>query len=258
MNSLEGKTAVVTGSSTGIGRAIALRLASAGANVVVSACTSQSDAENVAKEIRASGQEATVELVDLADQKATDDFVERAWSWRAGVDVWVNNAGVDVLTGKLAEDSFETKLQRLWEVDVVGTMRCSRDVGSRMKAVGRGAIINIGWDQADVGMEGDSGEMFGTIKGAVMAFSKSLAKSLAPEVRVNCVAPGWIRTDWGDEASGYWQARAVGESLRARWGTPQDIAAAVHFLASEEADFINGQIVPVNGGFRTAAERPES
>ena len=199
-----------------------------------------------------------VELVNLADQKATDDFVERAWSWRAGVDVWVNNAGVDVLTGKLAEASFETKLQRLWEVDVVGAMRCSRDVGSRMKAVGRGAIINIGWDQADVGMEGDSGEMFGTIKGAVMAFSKSLAKSLAPDVRVNCVAPGWIRTDWATKH------RVTGR--HARWASRYELVGGLRrtsprrciFSRSEEADFINGQIVPVNGGFRTAAERPES
>jgi 3-oxoacyl-[acyl-carrier protein] reductase len=88
-----------------------------------------------------------------------------------------------------------------------------------------------------------------------MAFTKSLAKSLAPEVRVNCVAPGWIKTAWGEEASEYWQQRAVAESLRNRWGTPEDIAAAVSFLASPEADFINGQIVPVNGGFRNSPPR---
>lgn len=88
-----------------------------------------------------------------------------------------------------------------------------------------------------------------------MSFTKSLAKSLAPEVRVNCVAPGWIKTEWGVDASAYWQGRAVDESLRARWGTPEDIAEAVCFLASPSADFVNGQIVPVNGGFRNSSQK---
>jgi 3-oxoacyl-[acyl-carrier protein] reductase len=100
-------------------------------------------------------------------------------------------------------------------------------------------------------MEGDSGELFATIKGAVMAFTKSLAKSLAPHVRVNCIAPGWIKTAWGDQASGPWQDRAVRECLLERWGEPRDIAEAIQWLISPGAGFITGQIVNVNGGFRT-------
>ena len=119
-----------------------------------------------------------------------------------------------------------------------------------MKARGSGAIINIGWDQAETGMAGDSGELFGATKGAVMAFSKSLARSLAPEVRVNCVAPGWIKTEWGTGASQYWQERARNESLLARWGTPEDVAATVRFLASPAASFITAHTIPVNGGLR--------
>lgn len=121
-----------------------------------------------------------------------------------------------------------------------------------MRERGRGTIINVGWDQAEQGMAGDSGELFAAVKGAVMAFSRSLATSLAPQVRVNCVAPGWIKTKWGDGASDAWQERAVGESLLARWGTPEDVAAVVRFLVSPEASFVNGQIIPVNGGFRHA------
>jgi 3-oxoacyl-[acyl-carrier protein] reductase len=100
-------------------------------------------------------------------------------------------------------------------------------------------------------MAGDSGEMFAATKGAVMAFTRSLAKSLAPEVRVNCVAPGWIKTAWGDDASEYWQNRAVKESLLARWGTPDDVARAVRFLVSPDAAFITGEVVRVSGGLRT-------
>lgn len=86
-----------------------------------------------------------------------------------------------------------------------------------------------------------------------MAFSRSLGQSLAPQVRVNCVAPGWIRTAWGDGASQEWQERAKSESLVQRWGTPEDVAQAILYLASPAASFITGQVLPVNGGFRYGA-----
>jgi 3-oxoacyl-[acyl-carrier protein] reductase len=92
--------------------------------------------------------------------------------------------------------------------------------------------------------------MFAAIKGAVMAFTRSLAQSLAPEVRVNCLAPGWIRTAWAEKASDYWQNRAKRQALRNRWGTPEDVARTAAFLASPAADFITGQVIPINGGFR--------
>ena len=99
-----------------------------------------------------------------------------------------------------------------------------------MKAQGRGSIVTMGWDQAETGMEGDSGELFAATKGAVLAFTRSLALSLAPEVRVNAVAPGWIKTAWGESASGAWQDRVLRETPLARWGTPEDVAEAARFL----------------------------
>jgi 3-oxoacyl-[acyl-carrier protein] reductase len=115
---------------------------------------------------------------------------------------------------------------------------------------GQLSILNMGWDQADQGMAGDSGLLFGATKGAIMAATKSLAQSLAPEVRVNCVAPGWIRTAWGESASEAWQVRATKESLMGRWGTADDVAELAVFLSSGAASFISGQVIPVNGGFR--------
>lgn len=170
-----------------------------------------------------------------------------AWQWRE-IDIWINNAGMDVLTGNAAYWSFDEKLEALWKVDVLATIRLSRAAGERMSKRGRGVILNIGWDQADTGMAGESGQMFAATKGAIMAATKSLAKSLAPEVRVNCVAPGWIRTDWGHQASDVWQQIAVGDSLMERWGEPEDIARAAKFLVSPGADFVNGQVIAVNGG----------
>jgi 3-oxoacyl-[acyl-carrier protein] reductase len=166
------------------------------------------------------------------------------------LDIWINNAGGDVLTGNAAEWPFDEKLAYLWYVDVFAMMRLSRLVGHRMTQRGKGVIINMGWDQAECGMAGDAGQLFGTVKGAVMAFSRSLAKSLAPRVRVNCLAPGWIKTGWGENASEYWQQRAANESRLGRWGTPEDVARAACFLASPAAAFLTGVTLPVDGGLR--------
>jgi 3-oxoacyl-[acyl-carrier protein] reductase len=160
----------------------------------------------------------------------------------------VNNAGADVLTSAESALSVDDKLDLLLGVDVAGTVRLSRGVGQRMKRRGRGVIVNIGWDQAETGMEGDAGQIFAAAKGAVAAFTRSLAKSLAPEARAVCVAPGWIKTAWGDRASEYWQQRAERESLAGRWGTPEDVARVVRFVVSPQSDYMNCQTIAVNGG----------
>jgi 3-oxoacyl-[acyl-carrier protein] reductase len=244
---LKGQTAVVTGSSSGIGHAIAVELAVAGANVLVHARRNRQGAEDVAIRIRSLGRDAHVELADLSDPAEQDRLVDVAWNWQP-IDIWINNAGADVLTGESANWSFEEKLEALWKVDVVASLRLSRAVGKKMCERGHGAIVNMGWDQADPGMAGDSGEFFAAVKGAVMAATRSLAKSLAPKVRVNCIAPGWIRTAWGQHASAEWQDRAQRESLLARWGESEDVARVACFLVSPAASFINCQIIPVNGG----------
>jgi len=245
---LAGLTAVVTGSSSGIGRAIALDLAAAGANCLIHGCRNLAGAEAVAAEVAARGVGSTVRLADIGEAEECQNLVESAWRWQGGVDIWVNNAGADVLTTPIAEQSYEEKLDLLLRVDVGGTFRLAREIGARMKERGRGVIVNMGWDQAETGMEGNAGQIFATAKGAVMAFTRSLAKSLAPEVRVLCVAPGWIRTAWGDQASDYWQRRAERESLVGRWGTPEDVARIVRFVASPASAYLNGQIIAVNGG----------
>lgn len=250
---LAGRAAVVTGSSSGIGQAIAVELARAGADVLVHGSRNHGGAERTVERIAHLGRRTQIVLADLASERGVGKLVDAAFAWRSDIDIWVNNAGADVLTGDAASWSFDAKLARLWQVDVLSTIQLCRLIGPRLKEqpARRAAIVNVGWDQAETGMAGDSGEMFAATKGAIMAFTKSLAKSLAPEVRVNCVAPGWIRTSWGDNASEYWQERAVNESLLARWGTPDDVARAVRFLASPDAAFITGEVVRVSGGLRT-------
>jgi 2-amino-4-hydroxy-6-hydroxymethyldihydropteridine diphosphokinase len=244
---LLGLRALVTGSTSGIGRAVALELAAGGADVLIHGRRSQA-AEEVAREARAAGVRSEVLMADLRDPEAGRRLVQAAWEAWGRLDVWVNNAGADTLTGEGAPWPFERKLQELLAVDVTATVLLSRDVGARMKAAGAGLILTVGWDQAETGMEGDSGQLFAASKAAVMAFTKSLAITLAPQVRVNCLAPGWIRTAWGEEASDYWQQRAVREAPLRRWGTPEDVAAAARWLASPAAAFITGQVIRINGG----------
>lgn len=247
---LADRTIVITGSTRGIGRAMARELARAGAAVVVHGHRSREAGESLLAELLATGTRATALWADLADPAGRQALVEQSFAWTGRVDCWINNAGVDVLTGPAARWSFAEKLSALWQLDVVATLELSRAVGRRMQAQGAGSIINVGWDQAAWGMAGDSGELFATSKGAIMAMTKSLALSLAPQVRVNCLAPGWIRTAWGESAPAEWQARARRESLAGRWGEPDDVARAARFLASPDASYLSGQVLAVNGGFR--------
>ncbi len=243
---LIGLRALVTGSSSGIGQAIALELAAGGADVIVHGRSIQK-AYEVCTTARTFGVRSDVLLADL-HTKDCDYFADYAWSAWDGIDIWVNNAGADTLTGEAAHWSFERKLEELLAVDVRATMLLSRAVGERMKAATGGVILNMGWDQAETGMAGDSGELFAATKGAIMAFSRSLALSLAPAVRVNCLAPGWIRTAWGSGASAAWQERVLRETPLQRWGTPQDVAALARWLVSPAARYVTGQVVRCNGG----------
>lgn len=245
---LAGLRAFVTGSTTGIGRAIAIELARGGADVIVHGRKSVDEATQVSTEVRALGSQAGVFMGDLADPKACNRLVENAWNLWGGLDVFIQNAGVDLLTGDAADWSFDQKWEALVAIDVTATMRLCRAIGERMKAGSSGTILTIGWDQAETGFDGESGLLFGTAKGAVMAFTRSLARNLAPQVRVNCLAPGWIKTSWGEGASESWQNRVADETPLARWGLPEDVAATARWLASPQAAFITGQIIRVNGG----------
>ncbi len=244
---LAGQTAVVLGASKGIGRCIAQELARAGARVV---CHGR-DGPLLAETVRLChlwDVEAMPLVADLLPEQAGRNVVEQAENLAGPVQIWVQNAGADILTGPGPSWSFEEKLARLWAVDARATLLACRTMAERMRARGTGSIITMGWDQADTGMEGDSGKLFGLIKGGVMSLTKALARHYAPNVRVNCVAPGWVKTSWGEKAPEGWQRRAIAETPLGRWGTPDDIARAVRFLAGPQAEWITGQILRVNGG----------
>src|SRR5262249_22690589 len=222
-------------------------LAEAGARVIIHGRRTEA-ADEGADEIEEGGGQAHVLLGDLIQLEEGRRLVGNGWGGGGPLGIWGNNAGGDNLTGGAAHRPFAHRLRELLEVDVMAALLMARDVGRRMKDHGEGVIINMGWDKAESGMEGDSAQLFAAAKGAVMAFSKSLAVALAPEVRVNCLAPGWIRTAWGEGASARWQERVRRETPLERWGTPEDVALAARWLVSPAAAFVTGQVIRVNGG----------
>ncbi len=269
-----GTHGVVTGASSGIGQAIAIALAQSGADkLLIHYRGNRRGAEQTAASAQELGCEATTIAADLSRKEDIHQLSETAFDRLGVIHTWVHNAGADVLTGSASQLDFDAKLQQLIQVDVIGTIMLAREVGKRMllqtDPSGTGALswpaqfteglalslqrptsmVFIGWDQAPAGMEGDAGQLFAPTKGAVMAYAASLAQTLAPYIRVNTVAPGWIRTSWGDSADDYWNRRAEHQSLMNRWGRPEDVAQAVLYAADPANTFLTGQTIEVNGGW---------
>jgi 3-oxoacyl-[acyl-carrier protein] reductase len=165
------------------------------------------------------------------------------------VDIWMNNAGADILPGS-GRDLTEPEMWRaVLDTDLTGTFLCSRAAGAVMAAQpGGGRIINMSWDHVAAGQAGAIATIYAAAKGGVEALSRCLARELAPTVAVNVIAPGWIRTRWGETRGPEIHQRVVGATPLGRWGTPEDVAAAAVFLASDAASFITGQTLKVNGG----------
>ena len=241
---LAGLRTVVTGASSGIGRAIAVAFAAAGARVGLGFWHSSDGAWELAGEL---GPGHPPLRADLGTPEGCTSIVHEAFAALHHVDVWVNNAGADVLTGDAGRWPGERKLQALLELDLKGTIRCSRLVAPRMRP--GGCILNMGWDHATMdGMAGDDTQLHAAVKAGVLGFSKSFARSVAPDVRVNVLCPGWIETAYGASADRDFYAEIAAGTPLARWGRPADVAGAAVWLASPAAAFVTGQAVNINGG----------
>jgi 3-oxoacyl-[acyl-carrier protein] reductase len=239
----------VTGASSGIGRAIAETFAAQGATVLLTHRASPERAREVADAIGGRGGRALVAQADLGTREACERLVAQARDELGRLDVWVNNAGVDVLTGDAAAWDWERKLDALLAVDLKGTIACSYAAGEIMRSQERGGVIvNMSWDHVVTGMAGDDPQLFSAVKGGVLAFSKSLARRLAPQVRVNILCPGWIETSFGEQADRDFHRSVAQATPLGRWGRPRDVAGAALYLASPEAAFVTGQAINVNGG----------
>lgn len=249
MFDFKNKNVVVTGASSGIGKATALAFAEAGADVVVCYNRSEAVANKVVEEIIVLGQEAIALQVDLGDKNSIENLINQAKQRLGKIDVWVNNAGADILTGSGAEQSVEEKLESLIQVDLMGTINTCWAIVPIMQEQGGGVIVNMSWDLSTHGFEGTNPQLFAAVKAGVLGFSRSLAKTVGPDVRINLVSPGWVQTSFADDVmeSDYLKAR-ISEIPLGRFALPEEIANTILFLASDKAAYVDGEAINVNGG----------
>lgn len=245
--SLDGKIVLVTGSSSGIGRAIALGCARAGADVAVTYRANSDGAEETARAIRVLGRRAEVLRVDVSRGEEIDALAAAMRERFGRVDTWINNAGADILTGAGGRLSPLEKLDRVLAVDLRGTILASWAAVKAMRERG-GTIINVSWDHISLGMKGENPILYSAAKGGIASFSKSLAREVAPDIRVNILAPGFIETAFGEQADSAWHREVAERTPLRRWGRPDDLVGAAIFLASDASSFITGQMIMVNGG----------
>ena len=242
---LEGKVAVVTGASRGIGRAIALRLAQEKAAVVINYNGSREKAEEVVQEIEAAGGTACAIQCDVSDFSACEAFFKEVTERYGRVDILVNNAGVtrDGLLMKMSEEDFD----KVVDTNLKGTFNCIRFVARQMIKQRGGRIINM----ASVsGVMGNAGQAnYSASKAGVIGLTKSVARELASRgITVNAVAPGFINTEMTAVLSDKVKEGAVTQIPLGTFGETEDIANAVAFLASDGARYITGQVLSVDGG----------
>lgn len=242
---LENKVAVVTGASRGIGRAIAEVLASQGADVVCGDRLEKQAEETAAEIATASGRRTSGCLVDVADHKSASDFIACALENFGKIDILVNNAGItrDNLLMRIDEADWDVVL----DVNLKGVYNCCKAAIRPMMKQRYGRIVNI---TSVVGLSGNAGQTnYASSKAGVIGFTKSLAKELGSRnITVNAVAPGYITTVLTDVLSEEYKAAAIKATPMGRLGKPEDIAYAVAFLVSDQASFITGQILSVDGG----------
>ena len=246
---LTDRVVLVTGASSGIGRAIALACAHDGADLVITYWHERAKAESVADAIRAIHRRVCVLPLDLADPASIIRLASSAKEAFGRIDAWINNAGADILTGPASSAPLLDKLDRLLAVDLKGTILASWAAAELMGAQETGGvIINMSWDHVLAGMDGKNPEMFSAVKGGILSFSKSLARSVAPKVRVNILAPGWIDTAFSGGLDPKRRQSVIDSTPLHRYGTPEDVAGAAVYLASPAAAFLTGQTILINGG----------
>ncbi len=240
----EGKTAVITGAARGIGQAIALDLASKGADIVI--CDLKSEwLEETAEAVKKTGRKVLCQELDVTNHTATQTAFQEIASEAGSIDILINNAGItrDGLLLRMSEADWDAVL----EVNLKGTFNCTKAVARIMMKQRSGAIVNIA---SVIGLMGNPGQAnYSASKAGVIAFTKSVAKEMASRnIRVNAVAPGFISSKMTDALPEDMRESVITMIPLKRFGKPEHVASAVSFLASEEADYITGEVLNISGG----------
>jgi len=243
--SLEGRIALVTGASRGIGKAIALELARRGAAVAVNYHNSASAAEEVVQQINSAGGRASAFQADVSSLKQAQDLVKATLDALGGLDILVNNAGItrDNLIMMLSEEDWDI----VQDTNLKSTFNCSKAAVRHMIRKRYGRIISITSVAGEMGNPGQTN--YAASKAGQIGFTKALARELASrQITVNAVAPGFVLTALTQDLSDELKDAILKATPLGRMGTPEEIAYAVAFLASDEASYITGQVLAVDGG----------
>lgn len=242
---MEGKVALVTGGSRGIGRAIALELAKGGATVVINYNGSQDKAMDLKEEIESRGGRAEVYQCNVSDFAKCEELVQGIVKQFGSLDILVNNAGItkDGLLMKMSEEDFD----KVIDVNLKGAFNTIRFASRQMLKQRSGRIINL---SSVVGVAGNAGQAnYASSKAGVIGLTKAAAKELASRgITVNAIAPGFIETDMTDALPEKVKEATVSQIPLARFGRPEDVAKLAAFLASESSAYITGQVIHVDGG----------
>ncbi len=242
---LNGKVALVTGASRGIGRAIALHLAAAGADVAVNYAGSEAAAQEAVEQIQALGRKAFKVRADVSSSAEAEEMVRQTIETFGKIDIMVNNAGItrDNLIMRMKEEEFDQVIA----TNLKGVFNCIKAVTRPMMKQRYGRIINI---SSVVGVLGNPGQAnYVAAKAGVIGLTKAAAKELASRnITVNTVAPGFIETDMTDKLNAETREQLLKQIPLERLGQPEDIAKAVRFLASDESSYMTGQTIHVDGG----------
>lgn len=242
---LSGKTAIVTGGSRGIGRAVALKLAELGANIVVNYTSSPERADEVIKEIASKGVKALAVKADVSNVNEVEHLINTAQENFSTLDILVNNAGItrDTLLMKMKEDDWD----KVISINLKGTFNCTKGVIKKMMKQRSGKIVNIA---SVIGLSGNAGQSnYAASKAGIIGFTKSIAKEVGSRgINVNAVAPGFIQTDMTDVLSDDIKNDLSKSIPLKKLGEPEDVANAVAFLCMDEAKYITGQVLNVDGG----------
>lgn len=245
MGKLDGKTAIVTGASRGIGRAIALQLASEGANVVVNFSGSEQKASEVVEEIQNLGSQAIAVQANISDSDSVQQLMNATQEQFGSIDILVNNAGItrDNLLMRMKEDEWDDVIN----TNLKGVFLCTKAVTRQMMKQRAGRIINI---SSIVGVMGNAGQAnYVAAKAGVIGLTKTTARELASRnILVNAIAPGFITTEMTETLPEDVKSAMLTQIPLAKLGKPEDIAKAVVFLASDDASYMTGQTLHIDGG----------
>ena len=243
--SLDGKIAVVTGGGRGIGQAVSLRLAGLGAKVIVNYVNRAEPALETVARIEAAGGKARALQFDVADSQAVQEALSNLATDEGRIDILVNNAGItrDGLLIKMTEEAWDVVL----DTNLKGAFNCIKAVSRLMMKQRWGRIVNI---SSVIGYAGNAGQVnYASAKAGLIGLTKSVARELASRgITVNAVAPGYIETEMTGTLSEEVTARIMAGIPLARLGKPEDVAAAVAYLVADEASYVTGQCLHVNGG----------